>query len=113
LEEKKGGECNLISIYRSFKMIGTVIWYNAARSQGLIAVTQNGIVQKYFLLESRVARSPEIIKAGQYAKFDAFAPPPRPGLLPYAMAVEISDTPPIDSGITALAVTPQNTEVRL
>jgi hypothetical protein len=94
-------------------MIGTIVWYNAARSQGLIAVTQNGIVQKYFLLESRVARSPEIIRPGQYAKFEAFAPPPRPGLLPYALAVEISNEPFIESGIAALAVTPQNTEVRL
>jgi hypothetical protein len=93
-------------------MVGTVIWYNTARKQGLIAVTENGIVQKYFLLESRIARCPEIIRPGQYVKFEAFAPPPRPGLLPYAMAVEISNEPFIDSGLAALAGAPQNTEVR-
>ena len=93
-------------------MVGTVVWYNDARSQGLIAVTQNAIVQKYFLLESKIARRPEIIRPGQYAKFEAFAPAPRPGLLPYALAVEISTEPFIDSGIAALGMTPHNAEVR-
>jgi hypothetical protein len=74
-------------------MIGNIIWYSTERSQGIISVTENGIVQKYFLLSSRVSRAPVIIKVGYYARFVAFAPPPKPGLLPVALAIEISETP--------------------
>jgi hypothetical protein len=83
-------------------MQGTIVWYSPGKSQGIISVTENGIVQKYFLLLSRVARSPEIIKAGQFARFFAAAPPPRPGLLPIALAVEISSTPFVGTGVDAL-----------
>lgn len=85
-------------------MQGTIIWYNAAKTQGIIAVTENGIVQKFFLLQSRIARSPEVIRAGQFARFVGIAPPPKPGLLPVALGVEISETPFVDSGIDALKV---------
>jgi hypothetical protein len=85
-------------------MQGTIIWYNAAKTQGIIAVTENGIVQKFFLLQSRIARSPEVIKAGQFARFVGFAPPPKPELLPVALAVEISEIPFADAGIEALKV---------
>ena len=85
-------------------MEGTIVWYSSKKTQGIISVTDNGIVQKYFLLHSRIARSPELIKAGQFAKFVAVAPPPKPGLLPVALAVEISDTPFVDAGIEALKV---------
>lgn len=84
-------------------MEGQIIWYNTAKSQGVIAVTENGITQRYFLLHSKIARSPEIIKAGQFARFVAAAPPPKPGLLPVALAVEISETPFVNAGIGALA----------
>jgi hypothetical protein len=74
-------------------MQGIIVWYDPKKTQGIISVTENGIVQKYFLLLSRIARSPETIKAGQFAKFIAVGPPPKPGLLPVALAVEISETP--------------------
>jgi hypothetical protein len=83
-------------------MLGTIVWYSPGKSQGIISVTENGIVQKYFLLLSRVARSPEIIKTGQFARFSVAAPPPRPGLLPIAVGVEISTDPFVDAGAEAL-----------
>ena len=84
-------------------MQGTIVWYSPSKTQGIISVTENGIVQKYFLLLSRIQRSPEIIRAGQFARFLAVAPPPKPGLLPVALAVEISDMPFVDAGVSALA----------
>ena len=84
-------------------MLGTIVWYSAEKSHGIISVTENGIVQKYFLLQTRIARSPEIIKAGQFVKFLAVQPPPKAGLLPMALAVEVSDTPFVDAGAAALA----------
>ena len=83
-------------------MIGTIVWYSPEKQQGIVSVTENGIVQKYFLLLSRIARSPEIIRTGQFARFIAVAPPPKPGLLPLALAVEVSDTPFVDAGADAL-----------
>ena len=91
-------------------MQGTIIWYNTAKTQGVIAVLENGMIQKYFLLQSRIARSPEVIRAGQFARFVAVASPPKPGLLPVALAVEISGTPFIDAGVNALATS--QSEVR-
>lgn len=85
-------------------MQGTIIWYNPVRNQGVIAVKENGYIQKYFLLQSRITRSPEIIKSGHFAKFIAAAPPPKPGLLPLAVAVEISETPFEDSRVAAAAL---------
>ena len=85
-------------------MLGTLIWYDPVKTHGLIAVTENGEVRKFFLLKSRIARSPENVKTGQFVKFLAFAPPPKPGLLPVALAVEISNEPfTVDAGISALA----------
>jgi len=84
-------------------MLGTITWWSAVKCHGIITVTKNGIVQKYFLLHNRIARSPEVIKAGQFARFIAVAPPPKPGLLPVALAVEISDMPFVDAGVDALA----------
>ncbi len=83
-------------------MLGTIVWYNPKKDQGIISVTQDGIVQKYFLLKSRIARSPEVVKTGQFVKFLVVAPPPKPGLLPVALAVEVSDTPFVDAGVNAL-----------
>jgi hypothetical protein len=83
-------------------MIGTIVWYSPKKTQGIVSVTENGIVQKFFLLHSRVVRSPEKIRIGQFARFVAVAPPPKPGLLPVALAVEISDTPFIDTGLDTL-----------
>ena len=85
-------------------MQGEIIWYNPVKKTGIIAVIeQDGMMQKYFLLYSRVIRCPEVIKPGQYVKFVATAPPPKPGLLPVALAVEISDMPFVDAGVDALA----------
>jgi hypothetical protein len=84
-------------------MLGTIVWYNTKKNQGIISVTQDGIVQKYFLLKSRIARSPEVVKTGQFVKFLAVAPPPKPGLLPVALAVEVSNAPFVDAGSDALA----------
>jgi len=84
-------------------MQGTIVWYSTEKRQGVISVTQDGIVSKYFLLYSRIARSPEHIKTGQFVRFFAVSAPPKQGLLPYALAVEVSDTPFVDAGIDALA----------
>lgn len=84
-------------------MLGTVVWVDIKRSQGIISVRQDGVVQKYFLLLSRVARSPEIIKIGHHVRFYSATPAPRPGLLPIAQSVEISAEPFVDAGIAALA----------
>ena len=83
-------------------MQGTILWYSPEKSQGIISVTKSGIVQRYFLLQSRIARSPEVIRAGHFVRFGAAAPPPKQGLLPTALAVEISDMPFAEEGIDAL-----------
>jgi len=84
-------------------MTGTIVWWSTVKFHGIISVTENGIVQKYFMLQTRIARSPEVIKAGQFVRFLAVQPPPKAGLLPMALAVEVSDTPFIDAGAAALA----------
>jgi len=82
--------------------IGTIIWYSPEKRHGIIEAKDGGIVQKYFLLKSQIAQSPEIIKVGQYARFYKFTPPKKPGLLPLALTVEVSDTPFVDAGANTL-----------
>lgn len=79
-------------------MNGKIVWYNSTKAQGVIEVRESGTIQKYFLLQSRIARQPELIKAGQFVKFDKADPPPKPGLLPMARAVEISEASSVDVG---------------
>jgi len=83
-------------------MIGTLVWWSPAKGRGIISVTDQGIVQKYFLLGSRIHRSPEFITIGQYVKFEGSVPPPRPGLLPVVLAAEVSNTP-FDTSSPAVA----------
>jgi hypothetical protein len=82
-------------------MQGVVVWYDPERTQGIIQVIEEGIVQRFYLLRSKVSRGPVEIKAGQVATFPFAMPPRRPGLLPVAMCVEIE--PNISSGLEALS----------
>jgi hypothetical protein len=82
-------------------MQGVVVWYDVARTQGIIQVIEDGIVQRFYLLRSKISRGPVEIKAGQVATFPYAVPPRRPGLLPVAMGVEIKPTS-ISSGLEAL-----------
>jgi hypothetical protein len=72
-------------------MIGTIVW--SAKGRSIVSVTEQGVVQKYFLLGSRIHRSPEFITIGQYVKFEGTSPAPRPGFLPVILAAEVSNTP--------------------
>jgi hypothetical protein len=83
-------------------MQGVVVWYDAERTQGIIQVIEEGIVQRFYLLRSKISRGPVDIKPGQVAHFPFAMPPRRPGLLPVAMCVEIEPTN-ITSGLEALA----------
>jgi hypothetical protein len=83
-------------------MEGVVVWYDAERTQGVIQVVEDGIVQRFYLLRSKISKSPVEIKAGQVANFPFAMPPRRPGLLPVAMCVEIESTS-IASGLEALS----------
>ena len=74
-------------------MNGIVQWYNPRTEKGIVLVTEDGMVSKYFLLYSKIIRSPEVIEAGQFVKFAAVAPPHKIGLLPVMVGVEISRTP--------------------
>jgi hypothetical protein len=82
-------------------MKGVVKWYSAERTQGVIEVIEGGIVSRYFLLQSKISRSPVVIESGQVAHFPFSLPPLRPGLLPVAMCVEIEPTD-ISTGLEAL-----------
>lgn len=83
---------------------GKIVW--SAKGRSIVSVTKNGIVQKYFLTDSRIYRSPEIITVGQHVKFEGSVPPPRPGLLPVILSAEVSNTPftetPAVSGLDAV-----------
>jgi hypothetical protein len=79
---------------------GTVIWYDPEKTQGMIQVIEDGIVQRFYLLKSKISRSPVEIKAGQVVTFPYALPPRRPGLLPDAACVEIETD--ISSGLEAL-----------
>jgi hypothetical protein len=87
--------------------IGKIIW--SAKGRSIVSVTKNGIVQKYFLLDSRIHRSPEFITVGQYVKFEGTAPAPKTGLLPVILAAEVSNTPftpgppAVSAGLDAVA----------
>jgi len=76
-------------------MQGTVAWWNVVKRCGIAEVwdESTGIVQKYFLLFSRIASSPKEIKPGQFCKFEKFSMPMKAGLLPMALGVDISDKP--------------------
>jgi hypothetical protein len=74
-------------------MLGTIIYVNPPKGHGLVAVTADGIITRYFLPFARIARSPEVLKVGMFVKFEIVAPPPKPGMLPIALGVEVSDVP--------------------
>jgi hypothetical protein len=84
-------------------MQGTIVWWSAAKSHGVVSVTENGQNQRYFLLLSRIVSAPEQIRAGQHVKFVSAVPANRPDLLPVASGVTISETSFVDAGVNALA----------
>ena len=83
-------------------MLGNIIWISHDQSHGIISVNENGRNSRYYLRLSRVVSAPDILKAGQYVRFPSSVPPQKPGLLPMAIGVEISDTPFMD-GVSALS----------
>jgi hypothetical protein len=86
-------------------MIGQILWWSDAKTQGLVSVTnERGEVQSYFLLLSKVVKRPEKIQAGNYVKFHKIVPAARQGLLPLALDVIVSESPFADAGIDALKV---------
>ena len=60
-------------------MIGTIVW--SAKGRSIVSVTEQGVVQKYFLLGSRIHRSPEFITIGQYVKFEGTSSSTKAGVL--------------------------------
>lgn len=76
-------------------MQGQIVWWTPTKKCGIVEVCDEttGIVQKYFLLFSRIASSPREIKDGQYCRFEAFSKPLKVGLLPMVVAGDISNTP--------------------
>ena len=85
-------------------MVGTILWWNQAKTSGLVqVVNENGEVTKYWLLESRIVQRPQQIKAGNHVKFFNALHPKRQDLLPTAIGVVVSEHPFVDSGVGALA----------
>lgn len=79
-------------------MHGNIAYLNPDKGQGVVTVEEaDGMMQRYFLLYSHIARAPKVIKVGQYVRFALVSPPPKPGLLPMAVGVEVSDAPFPDS----------------
>lgn len=75
-------------------MIGQIVWWSDARTQGLVTVTnERGEVEKFFLLASQIVQRPETIRAGYYAKFRDALRARRSDLLPLAVGVVVSETP--------------------
>jgi cold shock CspA family protein len=77
--------------------LGTIIWWNQTKGQGVAAVENT----RYFILASRIISGPDDIRAGDHVEFEDFLKPKRPDLLPVATGVVIFRK--IDAGIGALA----------
>jgi hypothetical protein len=93
-------------------MQGRIIWWSSAKTKGILSATdENGENRRYFILLSRILSAPEVIEAGDHAKFTHYLSPKRPDLLPVAVNVVISKTPFVDAGLSAFA-TSQKIEVR-
>jgi len=87
-------------------MIGRIVWYSDYKTQGLVTVTnEQGEVQSYFLLLSKIVKRPDKIQAGNYVKFHKIVPAARQGLLPLALDVIVSEYPfaETNAGAAALA----------
>jgi hypothetical protein len=75
-------------------MTGTILWWQADRTQGVIQVVdEHGIVFKFFLLGSRIIQRPEKIRSGHFVKFSDALQPKRQDLLPIAVNVVVSEHP--------------------
>jgi hypothetical protein len=78
-------------------VIGRILWYSEHKSQGIILVDNGGEVgTRYFLLKSKIIKSPAVISAGMYVKFKDYLNPKRPDLLPVAVQVVVSENPFVD-----------------
>jgi cold shock CspA family protein len=73
---------------------GKVEWYSATRGFGILsAVAADGALDKFYVHVTKIVKSPETIQQGQLAEFEINPiPPRRPGDLPMAVNVKITET---------------------
>jgi len=84
-------------------MIAKIIWWDQHRTQGVMqVVSEQGIVKKFFLLESKIVQRPAEIRTGMFAKFTDALEPKRPDLLPIAINVVVFSQPLVIAGVEAL-----------
>ena len=84
-------------------MIAKIIWWDQHRTQGVVqVVSEQGIVRKFFLLESKIVQRPAEIRTGMFAKFTDVLEPKRPDLLPVAINVVLFSQPQVIASVEAL-----------
>ena len=80
---------------------GTIAWWSNKNAQGVASITENQVNRRFFILLSRVMSAPDVIRPGDYVKFEDYLQPKRPDLLPLAVSVSISRTPFVDADADA------------
>jgi hypothetical protein len=84
-------------------MIAKIIWWDQHRTQGVMqVVNEQGIVKKFFLLESKIVQRPAEIRTGMLSKFTDALEPKRPDLLPVAINVVVFSQPLVIADVEAL-----------
>lgn len=77
---------------------GKVEWYNQTRGFAILSsLATDGATEKFFAHISKVLKSPEVIRQGQFVTFDvSSAPIKRPGHLPTALNIVITEPPKVE-----------------
>jgi cold shock CspA family protein len=72
--------------------VGRVEWYSEKRGFGILSSRANdGALDKFYVHVTKIIKSPEKIEFGQCAEFEVGASPRRPGDLPMAVNVTITE----------------------
>jgi len=73
--------------------IGKIEWYTETRGFGIVSsLASDGVLDKFYVHITKIVKSPEKIKQGQRVEFEVNPIPPRPGHLPAAVNVTITET---------------------
>jgi cold shock CspA family protein len=72
--------------------LGRVEWYSEKRGFGILSSrAKDGALDKFYVHVTKIIKSPEKIEFGQSAEFEVGASPRRPGDLPMAVNVTITE----------------------
>jgi cold shock CspA family protein len=72
--------------------VGRVEWYSENRGFGILSSpAADGALDKFYVHVTKIIKSPDKIEFGQRAEFEIGASPRRPGDLPMAVNVTITE----------------------